>query len=200
MTKIPLTRRPAPVEIAAAIRRQMRRAAPPSGRLADLADAAAFHRLIADPAVSAPIYTLPKPATLAAARDFIAAHIDERRRGEGLLTLDFDGDASVAGYKDIRVWPEWSAAEVGGAVRPDRQGQGAGAAGAAAVFEWLFSTIGVDLICETAALDNLRTHKLLDHLGFRRLGEIDSELATGGVRRSLYWEMTRAEWEERRRR
>ncbi len=140
---------------------------------------------------------MPKPPTLAAARDFIEAHIDERARGEGLLIFDFDETGAVAGYHDIKVWPEWSAAELGGAIRPDRQGEGAGTSGAARAFDWLFTVIGVDLICETAALDNIRTRKLLLHLGFRLIGEIGSELPGGGVRPSLYFEITGAQWRQR---
>lgn len=155
--------------------------------------------LIADPRVSDPIYTLPKPPTLEAARAFIEHHIEEQRRGEGLLILDVDERGAVAGYHDIQFWPKWAACELGGAIRPDQQGSGSGTAGAAMAFDWLFDVIGVELICETAALDNIRTRKLLLRLGFRLIGEIESELPGGGVRPSLYFEMTRAEWIARQR-
>lgn len=154
----------------------------------------AFLALIADPRISGPIYTLPKPPTLDAARAFIARHAEERLRGEGLLILDFDETGDVAGYHDIQFWPEFAACELGGAIRTDRQGAGRGGAGAAAAFDWLFSEIGVELICETAAIDNIRTKKLLERLGFRLVGEIESDLPAGGVRPSLYFELTRAEW------
>lgn len=197
MAKIPLTRRPASEAKATAIRNAVRAVAFPADsarRLAAASDAQSFYALIADPRVSDPVYTLPKPPTLEAARQFIERHIGEHKRGEGLLIFDFDETGDVSGYHDVQFWPEWSACELGGAVRPERQGAGAGGAGAAAAFGWLFNAIGVDLICETAALDNVRTQKLLERIGFRLIGEIESELPNGGVRPSLYFEMTREEW------
>lgn len=201
MTAIPLTRIPAPPEKAEAIRAAVRAVALPEGgrrRLARESDAEGFYALIADPLVSDPIYTLPKPPTPEKVREFIRRHEEERARGEGLLILDTDENGRVAGYHDIRVWPEWAAAELGGALRPDIQGGGAGGRGAAAAFDWLFEAIGVDLICETAALDNIRTRKLLERIGFRLIGEIESELPGGGVRPSLYFELTRVEFLQRR--
>lgn len=200
MAKIPLTRNPAAPEKSAAIRKAVSAVSfPPDAarRLAAGADAEAFLGLIADPRVSDPIYTLPKPPTLEAARAFIEQHIAERRRGEGLLILEFDNAGAVAGYHDIQVWPEWAACELGGAIRPDRQGGGSGTAGAAAAFGWLFDAIGVDLICETSALDNVRTQRLLERLGFRFVGVIESDLPGGGVRPSRYFELTRAQWLQR---
>ena len=202
MTKIPLTRHAAAPEKADAIRAAVRKAAfPATGRrrLASCGDAAAFLALIADPRVSDPVYTLPKPPTLEAAQAFIARHEGELQRGEGLLLFEFDAEDAIAAYHDIQIWPQWAAAEIGGAIRPDLQGAGVGGAGAAAAFDWLFDDIGVDLICETAALDNIRTRKLLERIGFRLIGEIESELPGGGVRPSLYFEMTRAEWIARQR-
>ena len=197
MTKIPLTRVPVAAARIEAIRNAVRGIAFPEGgrrRLATVDDANAFHALIADPLVSEPIYTLPKPPTLSSARGFIERHRAEHARGEGLLIFEFDEKGAVIAYHDVQVWPQWAAAELGGAIRPDKQGAGAGGAGAAAAFDWIFNVIGVDLICETAAPDNFRTRKLLQAIGFRLIGKIESELADGGVRPSLYFEMTRAEW------
>lgn len=201
MATIPLTRVNAPAEKAGAIRAAVRAVSFPADaarRFAQEEDAPAFYDLIADPRVSGPVYTLPNPPTLDAARAFIERHIEEHQRGEGLLIFDCDAAGAIAGYHDIQFWPEWAAAEIGGAIRPDRQSMGAGGAGAAAAFEWLFTAIGVDLICETAALDNVRTKKLLERLGFRLVGEIESELPDGGTRPSLYFELTREEWAARR--
>ncbi len=61
----------------------------------------------------------------------------------------------------------------------------------------MFETLGLDLICETASLDNHRTAHLLDGLGFQRLGEIESQRADGTTRPSLVWEISRAEWQEK---
>jgi RimJ/RimL family protein N-acetyltransferase len=202
VTQLPLTRNPAPPAKAEAIRAAVRATefnADGRRRIANAEDAQAFFDLIADPRVSDPIYTLPKPPSLDAARTFINRHVTDKVCGEGLLIFDFDETGALAGYHDIQVWPEWAACELGGAIRPDRQGGGTGSAGAAAAFDWLFDVIGVDLICETAALDNIRTRKLLDRLGFRCIGEIESRLPGGGVRPSQYFEMTREEWAARQR-
>ncbi|MFQ5561983.1 MAG: GNAT family N-acetyltransferase [Parvularculaceae bacterium] len=200
MAELPLTRILAPPEKQAAIRDAIRAVtvAPGGARVAMLEDAQALTVLLSDPSVSAPIYTLPKPVSLETVTELVARHLEERAEGRGLLLINFDEAGAVAGYRDIQVWPEWAACELGGAIRPDCQGAGAGGAGAAAAFGWLFEKIGVDLICETAALDNERTARLLERIGFSCKGEIESALPGGGTRPSRYWKMTRAEWAARR--
>ncbi|VAW02269.1 hypothetical protein MNBD_ALPHA05-314 [hydrothermal vent metagenome] len=195
MTKIPLTRRQASAEHAEAIRNAVRTAEtmPCRAHVATQANTDALTALLIDPQISDPIYSLPKPITRNAVSAFIDRHQQERARGEGLLMIVDDGEKAAAGYYDIQFWPEWAACELGGAIRPDRQGAHTGMDGAASAFDWLFDEIGVDLICETAARNNVRTAKLLEHIGFRYLGEIESETPGGGVRPSHYWEMTRAD-------
>ena len=199
MSGIPITRRIAPTEKQAAIRSAVTNSSGFRGFAgasvpARAEHAPAFYRLIADPQVHEPIYTLPKPVTPESAAAFIDRHNTERERGEGLLLISFDEAGEASGYQDVQVWPQWAAAELGGAIRPDLQGKGAGGAGAAAAFAWLFDDIGVDLICETAALDNIRTHRLLERIGFERRGEIESALPGGGVRASLAFELSRDQW------
>jgi RimJ/RimL family protein N-acetyltransferase len=63
-------------------------------------------------------------------------------------------------------------------------------------FAWMFDALSLELIVETAALDNIRTAKLLDHLGFVRKGEITSTRPDGTTRASLVWEITKEEWRE----
>jgi RimJ/RimL family protein N-acetyltransferase len=201
MTKIPLTRVLAEKGKAEAIRAAVRAVRLPDGaprKLAQREDAEPFYDFIRNPAVSESIYTLPKPVTLGSTSVFIERHIDEQARGEGLLMLDIDEAGVVVGYHDIQFWPEWSACELGGAIHPDRQNKGEGGKGAAMAFSWLFEMIGVDLICETAALDNIRTAHLLERLGFVKKGIIESELPGGGKRPSSYWEMTKAAWQTRK--
>ncbi len=195
MTKIPFTRRQASAEHAEAIRNAVRttETMPCGARIATQADTDALTALLIDPQISDPIYSLPKPITRDAVSAFIDRHLQERARGEGLLMFLDDGEKTAAGYCDIQFWPEWAACELGGAVRTNRQGAHTGFDGAVAAFGWLFDEIGVDLICETAARNNIRTAKLLEHIGFRYLGEIESETPGGGVRASHYWEMTRAD-------
>ncbi|WP_417618549.1 GNAT family N-acetyltransferase [Parasphingorhabdus sp.] len=201
MTSIPITRTPVPEAKAAAIRAAVAGATslgPDSGasRLATLEDAAAFHAFLGDPQIHAPIYTLPRPLTVESVRAFIADHQNEREQGKGLLFLTIDEQGRIAGYSDICIWPDWAAGELGGALHPDRQGQRRGVEGARQSFGWMFESLGLDLICETASLDNHRTAHLLDGLGFRRMGEITSKRADGTTRPSLVWEISRAEWRE----
>lgn len=167
-----------------------------SSRLAKATDAAIFHEFLSDPQIHAPIYTLPNPLTIEAVRDFIADHQRQREQGSGLLLLNFDDQGRIGGYTDICIWPEWAAGELGGAVHPDRQGKRRGIEGARLSFDWMFDVLGLELICETASLDNHRTAHLLDGLGFRRMGEIVSQRDDGTTRPSLVWEVSRAEWQQ----
>lgn len=198
---IPITRNPATAQQAAAIRAAVAAATKlcstgESSRLANPGDAASFHEFLSDPRIHAPIYTLPRPLTVDSVRAFIADHVAQRADGTGLLFLNFDEQGRISGYSDIYIWPQWAAGELGGALHPDRQGQRQGIEGARQSFTWMFDMLGLDLICETAAPDNIRSAKMLDHLGFRRMGEIVSRRADGTTRPSLVWEITRAEWEE----
>ncbi|AMO72694.1 GNAT family N-acetyltransferase [Sphingorhabdus sp. M41] len=200
MSSIPITRNPVPEAKATAIRAAVTAATSIAtdsdmSRLAQLDDAAIFHEFLSDPQIHAPIYTLPRPLTVETVRAFIADHQQQREQGTGLLFLNFDAQGRIGGYSDICVWPEWAAGELGGAIHPDRQGQRRGVDGARQSFAWMFDHLGLDLICETASLDNHRTAHLLDGLGFQRMGEIVSKRADGTTRQSLVWEISRAEWE-----
>ena len=106
-----------------------------------------------------------------------------------------DENGVVNAYHDIQVWPQWSACELGGAIRRDLQSSGKGGMDATVAFNWLFEVIGVDLICETAALDNVRTARLLGRIGFTYKGEIKSKTPGGGFRPSKYWELGIADWQ-----
>jgi len=163
-------------------------------RLATVADAAALLELFQDPVVSDPIYDLPRPFTIDSVRAWIEACEAGRLRGEALLALSWDEAGRVASYSKVTVWPDRSAAELGGAVRADRQNRGGGAAAAARNFAWMFDTLGVRLIGLTAALDNVRSAKVIEAAGFQPMGERDSVRPDGTIRRSLYWEMTRDAW------
>ncbi|MGB5483872.1 GNAT family N-acetyltransferase [Parasphingorhabdus sp.] len=198
-TTIPVTRHRATDQKADSIRKAVSRATSITtenalSRLATVDDAGIFHAFLSDPQIHAPIYTLPRPLTVEAVRTFIADHQKQRESGAGLLFLNFDDHGKIGGYTDICVWPEWAAGELGGAVHPDRQGQRRGIRGARLSFDWMFERLGLDLICETASLDNHRTAHLLDGLGFQRMGEILSHRDDGTTRPSLVWEVSRADW------
>ena len=193
--ELPLTRNAVSPGTAVAIRAAVRAATQMGGsRLARLEDALGLFALLSDPLVHAPIYTLPRPLTEASVAAFIAMHLEERAAGEGLLFVREGEDGQVMGYSDVQVWPDWGAGELGGALHPSLHGKGAGGRGAAASFAWMFEALGLDLLCETAALDNVATQRMLDGLGFRRMGETLSTRPDGTTRASLVWEMTRAEW------
>ncbi|MEO9470330.1 GNAT family protein [Parasphingorhabdus sp.] len=196
---IPITRNAIPDHKATAIKTAVANAASiptenATSRLANVEDAAIFHEFLSDPQIHAPIYTLPRPLTVETVRAFIADHQRQREQGTGLLFFNFDEQGQIGGYSDICIWPHWAAGELGGAVHPDRQGKGRGIEGARQNFGWMFGVLGLELICETASLENHRTAHLLDGLGFRRKGEIISKRADGTTRPSLVWEMTRDEW------
>ncbi|PKP82889.1 MAG: hypothetical protein CVT79_02245 [Alphaproteobacteria bacterium HGW-Alphaproteobacteria-18] len=193
--ELPITRNPVGAEKAEAIRCAVRLAtAMGDSRLARMEDAAGLFALLSDPAVHAPIYTLPRPLTLGSVEDFIDTHFLEREVGIGLLFVREGEGGQILGYSDVQVWPEYGAGELGGALHPSLHGQGSGARGAAASFGWMFETLGLNLLCETAALDNVATQRLLDGLSFRRMGEVMSTRSDGTRRASLVWEMTREEW------
>jgi RimJ/RimL family protein N-acetyltransferase len=193
--ELPLTRNAVSPGTEEAIRAAVRAATQMGeSRLARLEDAGGLFALLSDPLVHAPIYTLPRPLTEASVAAFIAVHLEERAAGEGLLFVRAGAGGQVMGYSDVQVWPELAAGELGGALHPSLHGKGAGGRGAAASFAWMFEALGLDLLCETAALDNVPTQRMLDGLGFRRMGETLSTRPDGTTRASLVWEMTRAEW------
>ena len=123
----------------------------------------------------------------------------EKEAGRWFPFAVLDPAGEVAGYSRITVWPEHSSAELAGAVRADLQGKGQGASGMAHTFGWIFESLGVRLMCLTAALDNVRSQKGIDAAGFRRMGEREAVRPDGTTRRSVYWELTRDEWRQRHR-
>jgi len=199
----PLTVLRATAEEEAAIRAAVRNADPASlglGRaLAEMKHVPGLLELLQDERVSGPIYDLPRPFTTDSVTRWVAEHQARRLAGEGLLFVTLDEHGKVAGYSDITVWPERSSAELAGAIRADLQNLGQGGRGMAKSFDWIFETLGVRLMCLTAALDNVRSQKGIDAAGFRRMGEREVVRSDGGTRRSVYWEMTKDEWVHRHR-
>lgn len=182
----------------AAIRAAVRAADPKTlghGRvLTEPAHAEGLLALLSDPRVSDPIYDLPRPFTLPNVQAWIADFAAKRAAGDGLLMTTLDAQGAVGGYSQITVWPDRSAAELAGALRAEMQSAGGGGAGALATFGWIFKTLGVRMMCLTAALDNVRSARLIDRAGFRRMDERDALRADGSIRRSIYWEITAEEF------
>lgn len=142
------------------------------------------------------IYSLPRPLTLTATSEFISKYVEAQQRGEGLLLLTWDEHGQVASYSSLEIWPHWAAGELTGALHPDRQSQGAGGSGATSTFGWMFDVLKLDLICATAALDNQRTAKMLDRIGFERKGDIMCVRPDGTERPSRVWEIARDDWDK----
>ncbi|MCC7393695.1 MAG: GNAT family N-acetyltransferase [Sphingomonadaceae bacterium] len=150
--------------------------------------------LLVDPRVSDPIYDLPRPITPPNIRHWVTQARAAQTRGEAILCVMLDMAGAATGYSYFTIWPDFSAAEIGGAHRPDGQSRGLGGAGALRSFDWMFEHLGVRLICLTAAKDNIRSARLITHAGFTPMGERTSTRPDGSTRESLYWEMQRDDW------
>jgi RimJ/RimL family protein N-acetyltransferase len=170
----------------------------PGRRVASLADAEAVAEFFSDPAVSDPIYDLPRPFTPANVSDWIEAIAVQQARGEALLVLTYDAGGQLISYSKFSIWPDRSSGELGGAMRASRQNSGQGRGGMAGSLNWMFESLGVRLIGLTAALDNVRSAAIIEGVGFAPMGERDGVRPDGTVRRSRYWEMTREAWRARR--
>jgi RimJ/RimL family protein N-acetyltransferase len=151
--------------------------------------------LLLDPQVSDPIYDLPRPFTQLSVAAWVAQSEALRQQGRCILSVNLDEAGAVAGYSRVTVWPERASGELAGAGRADRQNSGQGGRRVAAAIAWMFEGLGLRLIGLTAAVDNIRSAKAIDAAGFKRMGEVDSVRPDGTTRRSLYWELTRSEWE-----
>ena len=197
MSAPPKTVLVAPPEEEVAIRAAVRRAK--GHTVAGPEHVDALTAVLADPAVSDPIYDLPKPITRESVARWVAESEALRQEGRCILALSFDEAGEVAGYSRFTVWPERSSAELAGARRADLQNSGSGRLGVARSIAWMFEELGVRLIGLTAALDNVRSARAIDGAGFKRMGEVESVRPDGTVRRSLYWELTRDEWVRRHR-
>nr|WP_070960002.1 GNAT family N-acetyltransferase [Hyphomonas sp. Mor2] len=199
MGELPLTRIILPETRQSEIRDAVRSArgiafdAAPS-RVARLEDAEALFRLLSDPEIHGPIYNLPRPLTVETVSAMIARNLKAQAAGEGLLFLRFDETGDVLGYSEFEIWPEWGAGDLGGALRQDQQGRRSGVEGAKRTFGWMFEDLQLELIVATGALDNIRTARMLDGLGFERKGEITNTRDDGTTRQSIVWEVTRTEW------
>jgi RimJ/RimL family protein N-acetyltransferase len=184
-----------------AIREQVRKADPaslgPGFVLAEAKHVLALVEFLSDPAVSGPIYDLPRPINPITVGRWVEAAKRARRAGEALLTVRIDADGSIASYSLFTVWPDRASAELVGAQRGDLQNSGHGREGAARSFGFMFDCLGARLVGVTAALDNVRSQRVIEAAGFVDMGERDSVRPDGTTRRSRYWEMTREQWRSR---
>jgi RimJ/RimL family protein N-acetyltransferase len=202
-SEIPKTRTCVPLEEAERLRTVVRQAEWMNGRIAGARvaqtdDAAALARLLAHESIGPRIYTMPSPINETTMRGFIEDHLMQRARGDGVLFVSFNAAGEATAYFDVELWPDWSVAKFGGAVKAERQGRGFGGACGLAAVEWCFDLLGVNRICETTARDNDRSIRLLSRLGFVQMGEVTATRPDGTTRPSLYWEMERERWEAAR--
>ena len=153
--------------------------------------------LLSDPAVSDPIYDLPRPINPDTIARWVSQAQARRRTGDGLLIVRPDEAGSVWSYSLFTIWPECASADISGAYRAVQQNRGAGKRGAADSFGWMFKELGVRLIGVTAAIDNVRSARVIESAGFRPMGERLSVRPDGTTRRSRYWELTREQWQGR---
>ncbi len=163
-------------------------------RIASASDVRGLIALLSDPVVSDPIYDLPRPFTASVIGAWVEQALARKERGEAVLAVMCDDAGEISGYSYFTVWPDRSAAEIAGAHRADTQNQGAGKAGAARSFGWMFDHLGVRLIGVTAALDNVRSARVIEAAGFVDMGERENRKPDGSTRRSRYWEMSRERW------
>lgn len=198
MSAPPKTVLAATPEEEAAIRDRVRNADPlsfgPTAVIAEAEHVPALVDFLSDPAVSGPIYDLPRPINVETVARWVEDAERRRQAGETLLFLRMDDAGRIAAYSLITVWPDRSSAELVGAQRADLQNSGVGRLGAARTFGWMFDTLGVRLIGLTAALDNVRSSKVIEAAGFIDMGERDSVRPDGTIRRSRYWELTGEQW------
>lgn len=159
---------------------------------------AALVDLLSDPLVSGPIYDLPSPITHASVAQWVDDARAGQEAGEVILAVTPDDQGRLFTYSRFTIWPERASAEIAGAFRADSQSTGLGKAGAARSFDWMFKALGVRLICVTAALDNIRSARVIEAAGFQPMGERTDVRADGTSRRSLYWELTREDWAKAR--
>lgn len=154
--------------------------------------------LLSDPLVSGPIYDLPHPITIEAIEGWVQDAQIKHESGECILAVTPDIEGRLFTYSRFTIWPECASAEIAGAYRADAQNTGLGKVGAANSFDWMFSELGVRLICATAAIDNLRSARVIEAAGFTPMGERQGLRPDGSTRQSRYWEMTRDQWTELR--
>ena len=199
MDDIPFTRNRTSVEREEAIRAAVRSvdvlpSSAVSMRIATKSDAPKLLAFLADPEVNRWIYSLPRPLMIGSVEALIENNVAAHACGEGLLSLNFDEAGEISGYSELRVWPQWAAGEVAGAMRQDMQNKGQGGAGMARTFTWMFETLDLDLLCNTTALDNIRIQKLFQKTGFEYKGDIESVRPDGSTRASQVWEISREVW------
>ena len=119
MVDIPKTRQAVPVAEAERLRDFTRTAEfmnrwIAGARVARTADAAALAGLLCHESIGPRIYTMPSPINAETMTGFIADHLEQRARGEGILVVSFNAAGEATAYFDVELWPQWSVADLAG--------------------------------------------------------------------------------------
>lgn len=135
-------------------------------------DADAVAAMLGDWAVSRMLFDVPHPCPPNTARHWVRRGLDEQAyavelAGEviGAVTYFDDGPRS---------------AEIGFIIRRDRWGQGFAAEAARRVIDHAFAADGIDEFRSRHVVDNARSRRVLERLGFTEIGRETSFLASRG--------------------
>jgi [ribosomal protein S5]-alanine N-acetyltransferase len=179
------------------------RVPPLQGDLATLrevaaADVPALFTLFADPAVTA--YMAPPPPTLAKFAGFVEWSHQQRARGQGIcFGIVPEGMTVAVGILQVRLDPEWSAAEWGFVLSTHFWSTGVFADAASTLAEFAFTTMLLERLDARIALRNRRAHAAMQKLGARFESTIDVPSPLG-IRRDpeTVWTLREDDWRNRR--
>ncbi len=147
--------------------------------------------------------TVPHPYAASDAVQWIAGMGERVRTGRGrewLITRSgVEGPAAVVGAVGLGIDPAHRWAELGYWIGKDFWGAGYATEAARAVLEHAFAALGLQRIQAHFMTINPASGRVLEKIGMRREGVLESRLERFGVRRdSVVMAMTRQAWEARR--
>ncbi len=157
-----------------------------------LADRAALTRLYGDPAVMA-IRKLGVRSAEQAAADLAAILAHWEAYGFGVFAVRELGQEAVIGECGLRHFdpdePDAGEVEITYGLFPAAQGRGYATEAARAVLRFGFADIGLARILAVARADNLASHRVMQKLGMRHLGNF-----AGGTAEIVKYELTREDF------
>lgn len=123
------------------------------------------------------------------------------RFGYGLFALEEKASGRLLGFTGL-IAIEWEApvkgVEIGWRLRRDAWGKGYATEAARACLPLAFDTLSVDPLVAIAVPDNVRSHRVMERLGFERKLEKNFEhprVAEGHrLRQHWAWELSHARW------
>jgi RimJ/RimL family protein N-acetyltransferase len=145
---------------------------------------------------------LPGPNSPEETRALVARVRDHwARHGYGPFALEERGTQRFLGFTGL-IAIEWEApvhgVEIGWRLRRDAWGKGFATEAAEACLPLAFDTLGVDPLVAIAVPENVRSHRVMERLGFERRPEKDFDhprIAAGHrLAHHWAWELTRDRW------